>query len=148
MSTNTGSCYKYEVSPIIILKDPTNPKNKKGPVLKIINKNKERIRIGQVDGCLVTNNEIRCDFEVFYEDILSSFIELKGSDIKHAIEQIKNSIRLVGFSKAKNRVCLIICNRCPMASTQIQLFKKYFRKHFKSQLEVKKSGYEYSIPTE
>lgn len=145
MIIDNRECYKSVTHQIITLKDPTNPKNKRGPTLKFLNVGKNSVRIGQIDGCLITNQDIRCDFEVFAEKKLSSFVELKGSDIEHAIDQIKNSIRLIGFSEENNRVCFIICNRCPMSSTQIQLFKKFFLKHYQSKLEVKESGFEFAI---
>lgn len=48
------------------------------------------------DGILKNEQGVKCDFGLYtvYSDTIR-FIELKGSDLNHAIKQIKNSIRNV-----------------------------------------------------
>lgn len=48
----------------------------------------------QVDGCTI-NKGARCDKLLLSEDEREEyFVELKGSDIKHAIEQIESSMSM------------------------------------------------------
>lgn len=46
----------------------------------------------KVDGCLI-NNGARCDYLfLICNDEIAFFVELKGKNLKHAIEQLNNSI--------------------------------------------------------
>ena len=65
---------------------------------KYIAKNNDTALVEQykVDGCLITKG-IRCDYLLINSSKLKSyFIELKGSDINHAVDQIDQSIKTLG----------------------------------------------------
>jgi glycerophosphoryl diester phosphodiesterase len=70
------------------------------------------------------------------------YIELKGQDLEHALEQIKSTIfRLSTNVKKGNKISYIICTRSPMSSSEIQNHKLEFRKKFNSKLEIKSSPF-------
>lgn len=95
----------------------------------------------RVDGCEINDNSIRCDFMHLAKGI-EFYIELKGQDLEHALEQIKSTIiRLSSNIKKGNKISYIICTRSPMSSSEIQNHKLDFRKKFNSKLEIKSSPF-------
>ena len=64
------------------------------------------------------------------------YIELKGSDVKHAVEQIATTIQKLGLNMSA-AICFIASTRCPINSTQIQNLKKKFRKNYNAKLTIK-----------
>ena len=94
-----------------------------------------------VDGCEINDDTIRCDFMHIAKGI-EFYIELKGQDLEHALEQIKSTIfRLSTNVKKGNKISYIICTRSPMSSSEIQNHKLKFRKKFNSKLEIKSSPF-------
>ena len=94
-----------------------------------------------VDGCEINDKTIRCDYMLIAKG-LEFYIELKGQDLAHAINQIKATIkRLSDNFKIKNKKAYIICTRSPLSSTQIQNIKFDLLKNFNSDLQVKSSPY-------
>jgi hypothetical protein len=94
-----------------------------------------------VDGCEINDDTIRCDFMHIAKGI-EFYIELKGQDLEHALEQIKSTIfRLSTNVKKGNKISYIICTRSPMSSSEIQNHKLEFRKKFNSKLEIKSSPF-------
>ncbi len=92
-----------------------------------------------VDGCQITNG-VRCDKLLICEDN-EYFIELKGSDVKHAIEQLKASINQLGDSHVLSRQAYIIATSCsPKLQTSIQKSKLEFKKYLHSSLIVERAG--------
>lgn len=95
----------------------------------------------KVDGCEINNDSIRCDFMHLAKGI-EFYIELKGQDLEHALEQIKATIsRLSTDIKKGKKISYIICTRSPMSSSEIQNHKLEFRKKFNSRLEIKSSPF-------
>ncbi len=107
-----------------------------------INKSRKQVSKIHVDGCQITEGK-RCDFLILYNHN-EHFIELKGSDIKHAIMQLSESIKILGSSINK-RYCYIISNRCPLSSAELQVHRLILKKNFNSDLIVKNSRYEVNI---
>ena len=94
-----------------------------------------------VDGCEINDDTIRCDFMHIAKGI-EFYIELKGQDLEHALEQIKSTILRLSSNIVKgNKVSYIICTRSPMTSSEIQNYKLEFRKKFNSKLEIKSSPF-------
>lgn len=95
----------------------------------------------KVDGCEINDDSIRCDFMHLAKGI-EFYIELKGQDLEHALEQIKSTILRLSSNIVKgNKVSYIICTRSPMTSSEIQNYKLEFRKKFNSKLEIKSSPF-------
>jgi hypothetical protein len=95
----------------------------------------------RVDDCEITEG-IRCDYMHVIPD-REFYIELKGQDIKHAVDQIKRTIGILGEKdKILKRTSYIICTRCPLASTEVQFLQREFRKKLSSELIVRSSPHE------
>lgn len=102
-----------------------------------------------VDGCVITDKnspgEKKCDFLLTIPDhpqCKEYYIELKGSEIKHAVEQIYSTIRKLSSVPSKQmKKGYIICNKSPMSSTKIQSFQAQARKQFNLVLIVRCSPY-------
>ena len=95
--------------------------------------NKSRFTINRVtvDDCYITEG-LKCDFlfEVIDEDVKEVFyVELKGSDISHAIQQLEVTVKhCLTIHKSVPRGCYIVASRVPKASTSTQKAKKEFKR--------------------
>jgi hypothetical protein len=105
---------------------------------KIIFNNPQKAPVCKVtvDSCQITEG-IRCDF-LLVEPKKEHYIELKGEDIEHAVEQLSRSIKELSpgppdFSKAS----YIISARSPLSSPEIQILKAKFKRNFNSELIIK-----------
>ncbi|WP_332452426.1 hypothetical protein [Chryseobacterium aquaticum] len=93
----------------------------------------------KVDGCEINDKSIRCDFLHIAKDV-EFYIELKGQDLKHALEQIKATIKKLSSNKKLfPKRSYIICTRSPLSSTEIQNYKREFKKDYNSELIIKSS---------
>ena len=113
---------------------------------KLIIENPERLKTTKiiVDGCEITEG-IRCDFLLLASGI-EYYIELKGQDINHAIEQIERTLRVLSSDfKKQKKISLVISARCPLNSATIQNIRVKFRKNFNSDLIVRNSPFSYRI---
>lgn len=67
------------------------------------------------------------------------YIELKGSDIPHAIVQLRTTILKLG-EHDDNRHSYVVCTKvAPRITTAIQKAKVEFRKRLKSDLQIKET---------
>ncbi|HEX8330147.1 MAG TPA: hypothetical protein VF629_21615 [Hymenobacter sp.] len=85
----------------------------------------------------------QCDYVV----ILSTqalYVELKGSDVEHAVEQLKSTLFNLKVAIAA-KLFFIIHHHCPLPATKIQQMKGRFLKQTGYLLEVRKSPYTHSI---
>lgn len=96
----------------------------KKSVLYLSNPKKETITCVQVDGCAIIKG-VKCDHLYEYNGE-EHFLELKGSEIKHAVEQLKQSIRQL--SSSTKVYAEIVSPRSSCIGNDIQLFKKEFKK--------------------
>jgi hypothetical protein len=91
-----------------------------------------------VDGCAIDDQGLRCD-NAYELDNEEHFIELKGSDISHAVEQIKRSISLLS-STSDIVYAEIVSPRSRLIGNDIQKLKKKLLKcNIKLQLYKTKS---------
>ncbi len=96
----------------------------------------------EVDNCLIKDGNIKkCDF-VFVRCINNEhyFVELKGSDIKHAIKQLETTIKYFKQQadlKKKQIFAYIVSNRVPSNSNQqFNSMKKRFMKNIGAGLKI------------
>jgi len=114
-----------------------------------INKDKaEIIKIEDVDKHLNIKGKA-CDFLIVNtESDNAYFIELKGKEILHAIEQLQNTISEVKKNyntNFANKKSFVIATKCPIASKDLNNLKRKFRKETKSTLTIKNMKIEVSI---
>ncbi|WP_295232699.1 hypothetical protein [uncultured Chryseobacterium sp.] len=109
--------------------------------LTLENTNEVQSESVKVDGCEIKDKSIRCDFLHIAKDI-EFYIELKGQDLEHALNQIKTTIkRLSSNIKSVPKKSYVICTRSPLTSTEIQNYKREFKKDYNSELIIKSSPY-------
>jgi hypothetical protein len=110
----------------------------------IINPQRQKIRCITVDGCLNITGP-KCDYLVIDPSSVEHFIELKGSDVRHAIQQLESSIRQLAGNLGQVRHSYIISTRSPLMSPRIQQIQLQFKKNLNSTLIIKSMCYELSI---
>lgn len=78
------------------------PVSQKGKTYRIINTANAILTVYAVDPCLIPDKQQKkCDYLVIahcQDTMKALFIELKGSDITSAIQQIESSLRILGNS--------------------------------------------------
>ena len=114
---------------------------KKSSKIIFTNENLIELTKVQVDGCLDIQG-VKCDWLlIINEPYIEIYIELKGSDVEHAFDQIENTMKVVSINyKTVVKYCYIITTRCPINSAQIQVKAKSFRNKYNAVLKVKKTG--------
>lgn len=105
----------------------------------IKNNSKFIINEVKVDGCYI-NSGLKCDFlfELGKKSIEKVFyVELKGSDITHGIQQIEATIKFCNkIHKQIKKECYIVASKVPSSGTSSQVLKKQFIKKNKIQLFI------------
>jgi hypothetical protein len=77
------------------------------------------------------------------------YIELKGSDVLHAVKQIESTInRLSNNSKTAKKLCFVVSTRVPKQTTSIQQIQSQFKKKFNASFRIKniQDVYDLSVP--
>lgn len=111
----------------------------KRSVIRFHNTDRKVYKKVQIDGCAIREGE-KCDNMLCSHDGHEEmYIELKGSDIPHAISQLRTTIKKVGEFDGK-RCSYIVCTKvAPHTTTQIQKAKIEFKRCYKSDLIVKET---------
>ena len=127
-----GGCRETSDNKVFVFKEQRS-------TLTLNNTNQVASTKVHVDGCEINDDGIRCDFMHLAKGI-EMYIELKGQDIPHAIEQIERTIALLSVDAKKcKKIAYIICTRSPLSSTQIQIYGRDFKKKHNATLIVKSS---------
>lgn len=114
---------------------------------KIIFKNslREKVICIQVDGCAIKSG-MRCDNMLVRPSGIEYYIELKGCDVNHAIEQLEATIKILSkdvFSLPK--FAFIVATKYPAIDVKIQRATKLFKKKYHVDLIVKNTPVLYSL---
>jgi hypothetical protein len=135
-------CEEYKTDTKIVLQE-----NKSKIVF--LNPNRDRILKIKVDGCAINeNNTLRCDYAIVPSKEIEIYVELKGSDISHAVKQIESTIKLLSEDPKKIRkLCFIVSTRVPKQTTSIQNLKVQFKKNFNANFHLKNIQDEYDLST-
>lgn len=105
--------------------------------MRFINSSRDIFKRVQVDGCAITNG-IRCDKLLVSDDEHREFfVELKGVDILHAIDQLRTTIVSIGEYEDDRHAYIISTNVAPVYTSIIQRAQKEFRNRYNSELRVK-----------
>ena len=100
------------------------------------NPNRQICKCVQVDGCAITEG-IRCDnMLTSHDERCEYFVELKGTDVKHAIEQLRVSIQTLGEFTDDRSAYVVSTNVAPALTTTIQRAKRDFRTKHQSELII------------
>lgn len=96
----------------------------------------------KVDGCAIRDNSIRCDYLLVSDDEKEErYVELKGTDVMHAIDQIEATIKRIG-EYTDNRHSYVICTGvAPQYTTRIQIKQILFHNKYKSKLLIKEKEF-------
>ncbi len=118
--------------------------------ITFVNNKRKKVRKVKIDDCVIKGNEKRCDFLIIRKPKEEIYVELKGNNVDYAIEQIKNTIKIISRRNnnavnSLDKICFIISTRCPLISAQIQELKISFKRNYKSQLIIKNSPFEYIL---
>ncbi|MDC9622830.1 hypothetical protein PSI22_14575 [Xenorhabdus sp. XENO-7] len=110
--------------------------------------NKERLNLYEIkidDGYINNRLEKKCDYLVIREhDKKEIYIELKGSDVKRAMEQIYNTVELLNLNPLDNKKAFIIATRVPKIDSSTQIQMKKFKKN-RIDLDIKSTPHEVDI---
>lgn len=124
--------------------------------------NKEKKTVGYIKGEKTGNGEkgdLRCDYIIgLYVDSLKSdekdssslkevvFLELKGCDIKHALEQLEKTIILFRscLKKVKSKKAFIVATSYPSFTATMSSIITRVKKNDKIVIEQKKMQFEYN----
>ncbi len=99
------------------------------------------IRKIKVDGC-VFRNETCCDYLVVDHNDIEHFVELKGSKVSRAFEQLAATIKKLSDNPSGGAKCAyVICFKNPLGSTEIQVTQANFKRDYNATLYVEKPGY-------
>lgn len=110
-------------------------------------KQKDCLKI-QVDGCAIKKGN-KCDNLLKEgkrdEEGPEYYVELKGEDVGHALEQIKQTIHTIHNDHSPMMAFIICTNVSPSLSTKIQQFKSQLKKKYNATLIIKERQLEYII---
>jgi hypothetical protein len=118
-------------------------REEKGKKITLLNQQKDDVKVVEVDGCEIVEGN-RCDW-LFVKiadenDNDEIFVELKGSDIKHACLQIEKSIPQLTKNANKLKHAIVVCSKVsPSINTTIQILKAKFKKHLKATLIIRQT---------
>ncbi|MGB7925595.1 MAG: hypothetical protein WCF57_20320 [Pyrinomonadaceae bacterium] len=110
-----------------------------GRQFRINNANRLLIKKVQVDGCLIDDERLRCDylFEIEQATHCIIYLELKGSDLDHAFRQLVATMGYCGERhKSCKRVCHIVASRVPRAGPKVQTLKRMMVQKYRTLLYV------------
>lgn len=130
------NCEQQKKDHKIVIKEKKNKSQ-----LIIDNPNEFIVLIIEVDGCVI-KQETACDYLIlphgkeYQEEI---YVELKGQDIRHGVQQIETTIkRLSNNIQTQKKICFIVPTRVnPQFKNDIQKYKKIFKQEYNATLIVK-----------
>lgn len=98
----------------------------KGCTIRLNNKNQKEVVLIQIDGCAIKEG-IKCD-QAYCYDGEDHFIEYKGNQISHAINQLERSIQLLGEPKKVTTYGEIVYGSCNIPNNDFTKKVKLFSK--------------------
>lgn len=117
--------------------------------ITFLNPNQDKILIVNVDGCAIDDNEtLRCDYALVPFKGIEIYVELKGSDVLHAVKQLETTISLLSDNpQIIKKLCFVISTRVPKQTTSIQQLQSQFKKKFNASFRIKNIQDEYDLST-
>lgn len=101
---------------------------------------KKKFTKTQIDGCLV-KNQTACDWLIVRDSKDGVLVELKGSDVAHALDQIEASFKFLREAQrlTPNRGGLIVCTKRsqhPAFNSKVQRVKDRLMKNYSAPLHI------------
>lgn len=101
------------------------------------NPGRKKVRKILIDDCVITNGS-RCDFLLITDDSTEHFVELKGSDVEHALVQLVSTIKQTSTDPYNSmKLSFIVCTRHPALTPKIQKIKLTLKRKFNCLLITK-----------
>jgi hypothetical protein len=135
-------CEEYKTDAKIVLQENRSK-------ITFLNPNQDQILLIKVDDCVIRNNETsRCDYAIIPRDEIEIYIELKGSDILHAVKQIESTINSLSDNPQKiKKLCFVVSTRVPSQTTNVQQLQSQFKRKFNASFRVKNIQDTYDLST-
>lgn len=114
---------------------------------KIIFLNPQRLPYERVDvdGCTI-NEGVRCDKLLLSADEREErYVELKGTDVMHAIDQLEETIKRLGEYTDNRHAYVISTNVAPAINTKRQAKIKYFKERYCAELKIQEKQLKVSL---
>lgn len=101
----------------------------------------------QVDGCAIDDKvTMRCDkLLVSADEHEERYVELKGTEVMHAIDQLESTIQRLGEFDDNRHAYVISTNVAPAYTTKIQQKALLFKKKYNSELLVREKQLEVAL---
>ncbi len=95
----------------------------------LLNPERKPVDYITVDGCIYPrgHHDLCCDFALNFED-KTVFIELKGSDITHAIKQVLATKQAAKFPINPNKMAVIVTSKRPKDDQSLRVQKIALKK--------------------
>lgn len=132
-------CKKYITDKFIVLRERQSK-------ITFVNKKMDRIIKIDIKNCQLKNEEgKKCDY-LLLKNNRETFVELKGKDIKKALEQLGVSIEKVSENpKKSDKSAIVVHSKNPYSATKIKEYKRIFKLKFNASLTVTKSNKQYEL---
>lgn len=117
-----------------------------GRKIVLLNPANEEYRLIRVDGCVIKNG-LRADWLVEKKGSGSLIVELKGTDVGHAVQQVEATLSHFSSKYVLTEPvgAIIICQQVPKAATTLQTAVVRIRKKYKAKLKVSSSQHEFKM---
>lgn len=104
--------------------------------ITFVNNSRKEIRIIEVDGCVITEGR-RCDYLLVPPEKTEYYVELKGKNVKHAVEQIEATIAELSADKRKHpKYAFVVCTRCPLSGQDVNEYRQKFMENYRASLQI------------
>lgn len=127
-------CETVTKDPLISLCEP-----KTRSKLVISNPSRGKVVVIKVDGCVISDNlTLRCDYALDPQTGTEIYVELKGCNVNHAIEQLESTIKRLSLNPINGpKLCIIVSTRVPKQGTNIQSLQLKFKSRYNARLRIK-----------
>lgn len=83
----------------------------------------------KIDGCVINDTSERCDWAIIdLETSTEFYIELKGSDVCKAYNQIECTVNRLTSDRNKEKLGIIVHNKNPSTDSEQMVYKKKARR--------------------
>ena len=129
---NVAYILRHDCSKDVPLREP-----KEKRLYRLLNNSGKEIVVYKIDGGIINNDEVqKCDNGIYTEDNLLILVELKGTDLDHALDQISSAINIllkqpsVKVERLNARIVLSKVRVPDMLSTKEKKLKQLLQKSY------------------